>query len=96
MRVAEGSERVAAVDCGTNTIKLLVARAEAGGLVEDLVRETRMIRLGEGVDSTGRLSEGALGRAFAAIDEYAALIAPPGVSRIRFCATLVSAPAALM
>jgi exopolyphosphatase/guanosine-5'-triphosphate,3'-diphosphate pyrophosphatase len=85
---------VAAVDCGTNTVKLLVARAVDGALVEDLVRETRMIRLGEGVDRTGRLSEAALGRAFEAIDEYAALVGAHDVSRIRFCATSATRDAA--
>jgi exopolyphosphatase/guanosine-5'-triphosphate,3'-diphosphate pyrophosphatase len=53
-----------------------------------------MIRLGEGVDRTGRLSGAALARAFEAIDEYAALIAPHEVSRIRFCATSATRDAA--
>ena len=76
------SDRIAAIDCGTNTIKLFIGtppRAE--------VRETRMVRLGEGVDTTGELSEAALTRTFAAIDEYAALLAEHPVSRLRFCAT---------
>lgn len=75
---------VAAIDCGTNTIKLLITDGE-----RDLVRETRMVRLGEGVDRTGRLSDAALSRAFAAIDEYADLIRAHRVAteRIRFCAT---------
>ena len=54
---------VAAVDCGTNTIKLLI-----GDLPHVLVRESRMVRLGQGVDRTGRLSDEALARAFAALD----------------------------
>lgn len=74
--------RVAAVDCGTNTLKLLI-----GDLPEVAVRESRMVRLGQGVDATGRLAPEALARAFAAIDEYAALIAAHGAERIRFCAT---------
>ena len=73
---------VAAIDCGTNTIKLLV-----GDLPDVAVRESRMVRLGQGVDATGRLAPEALERAFAAIDEYAALIAEHRVERIRFCAT---------
>ena len=73
---------IAAVDCGTNTIKLLI-----GDLPEVAVRETRMVRLGQGVDRTGRLADEALERAFAAIDEYATLISAHDVSRIRFCAT---------
>ncbi|MGZ6754593.1 MAG: Ppx/GppA phosphatase family protein [Nocardioides sp.] len=78
------SAPVAAIDCGTNTIKLLV-----GSLPEVAVRESRMVRLGQGVDRTGRLSEEALSRTFAAIEEYAALVAAHGVApeRIRFCAT---------
>lgn len=75
---------VAAIDCGTNTIKLLV-----GSLPEVDVREMRMVRLGQDLDRTGRIAEEALARAFAAIDEYAALIRDHGVppERIRFVAT---------
>lgn len=75
---------VAAVDCGTNTIKLLI-----GDLPDVAVRETRMVRLGQGVDATGRLADEALERAFAALDEYAALVREHGVpaENIRFCAT---------
>ena len=53
-----------------------------------------MVRLGQGVDRTGRLADEALERAFAAIDEYAALIAAHDVSRIRFCATSATRDAA--
>jgi exopolyphosphatase / guanosine-5'-triphosphate,3'-diphosphate pyrophosphatase len=74
--------RIAAIDCGTNTLKLLI-----GDLPDVAVRETRMVRLGQGVDRSGRISEEALARAFAAVDEYAALIREHDVSRIRFCAT---------
>jgi exopolyphosphatase / guanosine-5'-triphosphate,3'-diphosphate pyrophosphatase len=73
---------IAAIDCGTNTIKLLI-----GDPPEVAVRESRMVRLGQGVDATGRLAPEALERAFAAIDEYAALIARHGAQRVRFCAT---------
>lgn len=73
---------IAAIDCGTNTIKLLI-----GDLPRVAVRETRIVRLGQGVDATGRLADEALERAFAALDEYAELIARHGVTRIRFCAT---------
>jgi exopolyphosphatase / guanosine-5'-triphosphate,3'-diphosphate pyrophosphatase len=76
---------VAAIDCGTNTIKLLLGDPadDPGGVV----RESRMVRLGQGVDATGRLAPEALERAFGAIDEYAALIRDSGARRIRFCAT---------
>ena len=80
--------RVAAIDCGTNTIKLLVADLDrpSGEEVEH-VREMRMVRLGQDVDRTGRLSGEALERAFTAIDEYAATIATHDVDVLRFCAT---------
>ena len=76
---------IAAIDCGTNTIKLLI-----GDLPDVAVREMRMVRLGQGVDASGRLADEALERTFAAIDEYAALIAAHDVDRIRFCATSAS------
>jgi len=76
----------AAIDCGTNTIKLMVATLGPEG-AEVHERETRMVRLGQDVDRTGRLADEALARAFAAIDEYAALIRRHPVERIRFCAT---------
>ena len=76
------SETVAAFDCGTNTIKLLI-----GALPDVAVRESRIVRLGQGVDATGRLADEALARAFAAIDEYAALVAAHPVTKMRFCAT---------
>ena len=59
-----------------------------------VVRETRMVRLGQGVDRTGRISEEALARTFAAVDEYAALVREHDVSRIRFCATSATRDAA--
>ncbi len=73
---------VAAIDCGTNSVKLLI-----GDLPTISVRESRMVRLGQGVDATGALAEDALNRTFAAVDEYAALIRAHGVTRVRFCAT---------
>ncbi len=76
---------VAAIDCGTNTIKLLVG--DPAGDPAQVRRESRMVRLGQGVDATGRLAPEALRRAFEALDEYAAIIAGAGASRIRFCAT---------
>ncbi len=80
--------RVAAVDCGTNTIKLLVADLDpASGAAQELVRESRMVRLGQGVDRTGRLADEALARVFAAVEEFAGLVAPHGVEAVRFCAT---------
>ncbi len=77
---------VAAVDCGTNTIKLLIGVHTDTGL-DVTVRESAMVRLGQGVDATGRLADEALVRAFAAIDSFAEQIAQHRVDRIRFCAT---------
>jgi len=86
---------VAAVDCGTNTIKLLVGSFGDDGL-RVAVRESRMVRLGQGVDRTGRLAEEALARAFAAVEEYAAIVRDHGVptERVRFCATSATRDAA--
>ncbi|MEU2183446.1 Ppx/GppA phosphatase family protein [Streptomyces thermolilacinus] len=83
--------RVAAVDCGTNSIRLLVADidAEAGTLV-DLDRRMTIVRLGQGVDRTGRLAPEALERTFAACREYAAVIKELGAERVRFVATSAS------
>jgi exopolyphosphatase / guanosine-5'-triphosphate,3'-diphosphate pyrophosphatase len=83
--------RVAAIDCGTNTIKLLVADLSAvDGTEIALEREMRIVRLGQDVDRTGRLADEALARTFAAVEEYAALIARHDVERVRFCATSAS------
>ncbi|MEX0428915.1 exopolyphosphatase [Nocardioides sp. DS6] len=87
------TRRVAAIDCGTNTIKLLIGARSEDGLDVD-VREMRMVRLGQGVDRTGVLADEALARTFAAIDEYAALIRDHGVERTRFVATSATRDAA--
>ncbi|CAL9440601.1 Ppx/GppA phosphatase family protein [Streptomyces sp. NPDC030392] len=83
--------RVAAIDCGTNSIRLLVADIdpEAGTLV-DLDRRMTIVRLGQGVDRTGRLAPEALERTFAACREYAAAIKELGAERVRFVATSAS------
>ncbi|MFE3523606.1 exopolyphosphatase [Streptomyces sp. NPDC059161] len=83
--------RVAAIDCGTNSIRLLVADADpATGEITDLDRRMIIVRLGQGVDRTGRLAPEALERTFAACREYAAVIKELGVERIRFVATSAS------
>jgi exopolyphosphatase / guanosine-5'-triphosphate,3'-diphosphate pyrophosphatase len=80
--------RVAAVDCGTNTIRLLVADIDKqGGTQDSLVREQRIVRLGQGVDSSGRLADEALARVFAACEEYAAVVEAQDVAALRFVAT---------
>ncbi|MEU7134771.1 Ppx/GppA phosphatase family protein [Streptomyces sp. NPDC046261] len=83
--------RVAAVDCGTNSIRLLVADADpATGELKELDRRMTIVRLGQGVDRTGRLAPEALERTFAACREYAEVIAAHGVRRVRFVATSAS------
>ncbi len=83
--------RTAAVDCGTNSIRLLVTDLDAAtGSQSDLERQMRVVRLGEGVDATGRLSEAALERTFAAVEDYASTIADLGAERVRFVATSAS------
>jgi exopolyphosphatase/guanosine-5'-triphosphate,3'-diphosphate pyrophosphatase len=83
--------RVAAVDCGTNSIRLLVADADpATGELTDLDRRMTIVRLGQGVDRTGRLAPEALERTFAACREYAAVIEEHGAERVRFVATSAS------
>ena len=84
------ASRVAAVDCGTNTIKLLVADLDAGsGEERELVRTSRMVRLGQDVDRDRRLAADALERVLAAVDEYAEVVSRHDVpaSAVRFCCT---------
>ena len=78
--------RVAAVDCGTNSVRLLVADL-VGGEQRDLHREMRVVRLGQGVDRTGELATEALARTRAALVDYAAVCAGLGVERTRMVAT---------
>lgn len=83
--------RVAAIDCGTNSIRLLVADADPStGELIDLDRRMTIVRLGQGVDRTGRLAPEALERTFAACKEYAAIIKEHGAERVRFVATSAS------
>ncbi|GHC62262.1 Ppx/GppA phosphatase family protein [Streptomyces flavofungini] len=83
--------RVAAIDCGTNSIRLLVADADpATGQLVDLDRRMEIVRLGQGVDRTGRLAPEALERTFAACREYAGVIKEHGAERLRFVATSAS------
>ncbi|MFD3611756.1 exopolyphosphatase [Streptomyces atroolivaceus] len=83
--------RVAAIDCGTNSIRLLVADVDpaTGGFTE-LDRRMRIVRLGQGVDRTGRLAPEALERTFDACREYAEAVKELGAERIRFVATSAS------
>ncbi len=82
--------RVAAVDCGTNSIRLLVADVGEDGALVDLDRRTEVVRLGEGVDATGEISLAALARTLAATARYAAVVRALGAQRVRFVATSAS------
>ncbi|MFI5890719.1 exopolyphosphatase [Actinoplanes sp. NPDC051513] len=81
--------RVAAIDCGTNSIRLLIADVVDGRVI-DVSRRMEIVRLGEGVDRTGRLSDAALARTRKALIGYAAEIAELGITRVRMCATSAS------
>jgi exopolyphosphatase/guanosine-5'-triphosphate,3'-diphosphate pyrophosphatase len=83
---ADGAVRVAAVDCGTNSLRLLIADVVDGKLTE-LDRRMVIVRLGQGVDKTGAFAPEALERVFAASDEFAALVRAAGAERVRFVAT---------
>lgn len=82
--------RVAGVDCGTNSIRLLVADIDDDGRLVDVDRRMEVVRLGEGVDRTGRISNAALARTFAACQRYAEVIAGLDAERVRFVATSAS------
>lgn len=78
--------RVAAIDCGTNSIRLLIADID-GNNFREITRQMEVVRLGQGVDKTGAFHPDAIARTLAAVDLYAAEIAKRGVEKIRFCAT---------
>jgi exopolyphosphatase/guanosine-5'-triphosphate,3'-diphosphate pyrophosphatase len=80
--------RVAAVDCGTNSIRLLVADLDpTTDSLTDVTREMTIVRLGQGVDRTGRLDDAALDRTFAALRGYATTITTTGAEHVRMVAT---------
>ena len=80
--------KIAAIDCGTNSIRLLIMDYQkADQSLIEIIREMRIVRLGEGVDQTKSFSEAALIRTKAAIEEYAKLIEHYSVEKIRFVAT---------
>ena len=84
--VAGLTMRVAAIDCGTNSIRLLIAEVQ-GDHFREITRDMEIVRLGQGVDQTGQFHVDAIERTLAAVDKYAIEIARRGVERIRFCAT---------
>ena len=81
---------VAGIDCGTNSIRLLIGEVDDAGVLHEQARVMRIVRLGEGVDRTGEFAHDALVRTFDACTEYAELINRAGASRVRFVATSAS------
>jgi exopolyphosphatase/guanosine-5'-triphosphate,3'-diphosphate pyrophosphatase len=79
-------KRVAAIDCGTNSIRLLIADVVDGGL-QDVHREMRIVRLGQGVDATGQFAADALARTKTALVDYAGLLRSFAVPKVRMVAT---------
>lgn len=91
--------RVAAIDCGTNSIRLLLAdgtvdEAGGGGQLTDLHREMRIVRLGQGVDATGVLDAAAIERTRLALADYTAILRDAGAERVRMVATSATRDAA--
>lgn len=86
--------RVAAIDCGTNSIRLLVADVPAEGAHVEVLRRMEVVRLGEGVDATGRLAPQAVERTRLVLAEYAAAARQLGAERVRMVATSASRDAA--
>jgi exopolyphosphatase/guanosine-5'-triphosphate,3'-diphosphate pyrophosphatase len=80
--------RVAAFDCGTNSLRLLVTDLDvAAGTSQDVVREMQVVRLGQGVDRTGHIAEASLQRVFTAVEGYMEQVRDLDVAHVRFCAT---------
>ncbi|TQM81210.1 exopolyphosphatase/guanosine-5'-triphosphate,3'-diphosphate pyrophosphatase [Saccharothrix saharensis] len=90
--------RVAAIDCGTNSIRLLVADVTTSDSGErwlrDVHREMRVVRLGQGVDATGELHPDAIARTRAALSDYTAVLRRKGTERVRMVATSATRDAA--
>ncbi|AZA11081.1 Ppx/GppA phosphatase family protein [Corynebacterium gerontici] len=78
--------RVAAVDCGTNSIRLLISEVRGGELI-DVTRQMKIVRLGEGVDATGAFSSEAIARVRNALEEYVTVMLEAGVEKVRMVAT---------
>src|SRR5450756_2586194 len=83
--------RVGAIDCGTNSIRLLIADVDPdSGMLTDLVRRMEIVRMGHGVDRTGIIAPEAMSRTVAQAREYASQCVELGVERVRFVATSAS------
>jgi exopolyphosphatase / guanosine-5'-triphosphate,3'-diphosphate pyrophosphatase len=87
--------RVAAIDCGTNSVRLLVADVDrAAGRLSDVDRRLEIVRLGQGVDATGRLGAEPLARTFRVLRSYREAIAEASASAVRMVATSATRDAA--
>ncbi len=89
------TKRVAAIDCGTNSIRLLVAdlpdpSAGPQAPLVDLARRMEIVRLGQDVDRTGRLAPAAIERTRVALASYSTEIKALGAEQVRMCATSAS------
>ena len=82
--------RTAAFDCGTTSLRLLIADIDEDGTMTEVDRRMRIVRLGQGVDRTGAFHPDALERTFAVCDEYAEIIAQHAPQKQRFVATSAS------
>ncbi len=90
-----GAVRVAAIDCGTNSLRLLIADVDRGaGELVDVDRRMEIVRLGQGVDATGRLAPDALARTFRVLDAYAGAIRKASAASVRMVATSATRDAA--
>ena len=78
--------RVAAIDCGTNSIRLLIADI-SNGIFKEVVRSMEVVRLGQGVDKNKSFHPDAIKRTLDAVEMFSEVIVSKGVERIRFCAT---------
>ena len=78
--------RVAAIDCGTNSIRLLIADI-TNGKFKEVLRTMEIVRLGQGVDQNKAFHPDAIDRTLAAVEKFAGLIKSKGVEKVRFCAT---------
>jgi exopolyphosphatase / guanosine-5'-triphosphate,3'-diphosphate pyrophosphatase len=82
------TRRVAAIDCGTNSLRLLIADVDpAAATLSDVERRMEIVRLGQGVDATGRLAAEALERTFVVLAGYASQISEANAARVRMVAT---------
>jgi exopolyphosphatase/guanosine-5'-triphosphate,3'-diphosphate pyrophosphatase len=85
--------RVAAIDCGTNSIRILIADI-SGGKFKEVLRDMEIVRLGQGVDENKSFNPDAINRTLAAVEKFKNQLAGKGVEKIRFCATSATRDAA--